>query len=258
MRKRVTGITPAHPIHSVDNAFAVLRLIARGQRVRVGEVAKELNLSASTTSRLFAMLEYHGFARKDEGARGYRVGSAFQDIGYKVLCEAGMTAIVRPFLDDLARRSTETVHLTRLQAGNVVFVNAAEGSDPEAVCGRTGAVLPAHLTAVGKVLLASLGQDDFIAAVGSERLQRWTPRSISSRTDLERQLNRVRSDGYAVNCGECERDVCAVAVPVRDRLGTLHAAMSISIPSARFNMGLTSNLVRQLHLTASAMRNRLR
>ncbi len=258
MTKRARRSEPAHPIHSVDNAFAILRLIARGRRVRVGEVAQELNLSASSTSRLFSMLEYHGFASKEAGTRGYVIGSALKDLGYSALCEAEISAVAHPFLKALAATFAETVHLARLQANNVVFIDAFEGSGHDAVCSRTGAVLPAHATAVGKAMLAELSENEFAAAFQGDRLQKWTSRSISSRLELERHLEVVRNDGYAVNYGECERDVCAVAVALKNRNGKVSGAISLSMRPASFGHEIASAFAKQLLLTARALSPQLR
>lgn len=250
-------IKPAYPIQSVDKAFSALRLLVKRKRVRVGEAAHELHVSASTMSRLFVMLEYHGFAKRESGFLGYSIGDALESLSFSTLYEAEIGRVAQPFLTHLAARTSETIHLTRLHAANVMFVGAAEGSSAESVCGKAGAVLPAHVTAVGKALLAAMSHDELLERIPGERLHRWTARSIGTRDELERHLERVRHDGYALNFGECEHDVFAIAVPVRNRHGSVCSALSISFPPRRFASDAVERIVNELRSAAKAMRPQL-
>jgi DNA-binding IclR family transcriptional regulator len=100
-----------------------------------------------------------------------------------------------------------------------------------------GRRLPAHCTAVGKMLLASLPPEELDARLpeGAGPLRAMTPNSITSPEELRRLLVEVRERGVASEQRESNPDVSCVAAPVRDRAGRVVAALSISVPMVRWS-----------------------
>ena len=98
---------------------------------------------------------------------------------------------------------------------------------------RVGRLLPAHATATGKVLLAGRPDAEVAALYPAGVPAGPTPRAVTSVAELLEQLAEVRRIGYAVNYGESETDVAAVAVPVRDKRGHLRCALVVTAPLSR-------------------------
>ena len=93
-----------------------------------------------------------------------------------------------------------------------------------------GRRVPNHASVVGKVFLAE-GAVPF----PEEPLERLAPATITDRTALARELQGVRTHGYATAVDELEPGLWAVAAPVRDAAGAVVAALSISGPTARLH-----------------------
>jgi DNA-binding IclR family transcriptional regulator len=93
--------------------------------------------------------------------------------------------------------------------------------------------LPAHCTAVGKILLSSLDQAS-LDAVLKGALPGMTPESITDPDRLREHLDRVRAEGVAVDIGESDSAMRCVAAAVRDHSGATVAAMSLSAPIIRW------------------------
>jgi IclR family transcriptional regulator, acetate operon repressor len=226
---------PAYPIASVDNALTLLSLMAERQQVRVSEAAAALGTARSTAHRLLAMLEYHRFARQDAETKGYTAGPALIEVGLAAVQSLDLRTLARPVLERLSEEVDETVHLVRLQDGLVVFVESVETSRGLRVGSRVGRVMPAHCTAAGKAILAELSAEDLSRLYPDGRLEPMTPRSLRTLGGLRKDLRGVRERGYAMNFGESEDDVAAVAVAIPGRARSHRAAITVSAPITRMD-----------------------
>jgi DNA-binding IclR family transcriptional regulator len=225
---------PAYPIESVDNALRLL-LMFRGQKhIRVSEAGRSIGVARSTAHRLLAMLQHHGFVLQEATSRAYVAGPALVDVGLSVVRDMDIRSQSRPSMEALAEKTGETVHLIVLQGRQVLFIDCVESTRAVRVASRTGMLLPAHCTSAGKALLAELTREQVRLLYPSSGLEGMTKRSITSRGQLERELEAVRRRGFAVNRSESEADICSVGVAIHDRLRRARAALSVAAPAVRF------------------------
>lgn len=223
----------SYPIESVENAARVL-LMLRSQRVlRVAEVATELGIARSSAHRMLTTLQAQGLLRQEPATRGYAAGPQLVQLGVAVIGANDLRADVRPTLERLCHDIGETAHLIVLDGTTIVFLDGVEGRFAIRAVERTGDRAPAHASAAGKVLLASLTREQLRERYPGSRLQGGTAEAVTSRRRLEEELETVRRQGYAMNLGESELGLHAIAVPLRNAAGTARAAISISGPSFR-------------------------
>jgi IclR family transcriptional regulator, acetate operon repressor len=252
------GPRPTYPIESVDNALKLLGMFRKRQLIRVSDASAELGIARSTAHRLLAMLQYHGFVRQDPLTRAYLVGRGLLDLGLSALRGLEARTVARPELERLCREVDETVTLTVLDGRSALTVDSVEGSRSLRVGSRTGIAVPAHSTAAGKALLAALAPEDVEALFADVRLEAATARTIARFDDLERELERVRSRGYATSFEEREAGVASVAAAIDPRaLGQL-AAIGIDAPSARMGRLETVELGKAVAASAEAIAARVR
>ena len=214
MQNQVHGPTPAYPIESVDNALQILLWLAQSERLRVSEVAASLGVARSTAHRLLTMLQYRGFVAKDGTGRAYIPGPALSQAGLAALHRRESWSVARPVIERLSIELQESVHFGILEGAEVLFVDGVESTRPLRAGSRVGVRLPAHCTAAGKAMLATLPVEEVRRRLPA-RLAMRTSRSITRRDDLERELEQVRRAGFATNFGESEDDLVALAAPVR-------------------------------------------
>jgi IclR family transcriptional regulator, acetate operon repressor len=224
----VKNAPPSYPVSSADNVVRVLLMLQHAETLRVTTVANDLGVSHSTAHRLLAVLVHRGLIEHDERRRTYRRGAALAALAAAVLRNDSLAQRAKPTLDSLAEQLDETVHLTILKASRVMFVAVAEGSRAVRAADRTGTTLPAHRAAAGKAILAWLSADD---------LERWLraaePVVVDfDRADLVGELAAVRARGFAVNRGDTEPDLWAVAAPVVDE-GIAVASITVGRPASR-------------------------
>ncbi|WP_395104203.1 IclR family transcriptional regulator [Actinomadura sp. SCN-SB] len=230
-----SGGSSSPGLSSVDNALRILVLLSARPSLRVADAAAELGIARSTAHRLLATLKKHEFAAQDKGNAAYRIGPALTKIGLVANERLDVRRAAAPMLEELRRRTGETVSLSVLEGQSVRFVECLEGTRAVRVGDRTGLVLPAGATAGGKALLAALPEDDLDSRFLAEDLPVLTAGTPPTRERLRAELEVVRRDGYAVNLEESEQGICAVAAAVRDPAGAPLGAIALVVPSSRFD-----------------------
>ena len=209
----VQGSQPRYPIESVGNALVAADLLRSQPTVRVADLADQLGVARSTAHRLMSSMISYGFAEPDEAGQGYIAGTALLRLGALALDRLTIRELAHPALTALARATGETCELALLDGAEVLLVDVVEGSHTLRVVDPVGSRAPAHLTAVGKAMLASLAPPR-VEQIVDENLETRTPRSIGTRADLQAQLSRIRTEGYATAQMELGEDYVGVAAHI--------------------------------------------
>jgi DNA-binding IclR family transcriptional regulator len=179
------------------------------------------------------MLQYRGFVRQDPGSKVYRPGTALTSVAFSILQRFDVTQALRPFLARIQAETGELVHLGILDGSMVRFIDAIESSRALRVAPRLGQLLPANCTSTGKAMLAQLSADELHRLYPDERLDSLTANSISSRSELELELEAIRRRGYATSNEESEEGVSSVAASFPTRLSPVRMAVNVAMPSSR-------------------------
>jgi DNA-binding IclR family transcriptional regulator len=234
---------PAYPIASVNNALLLLLLFREQPRVRLTDACKYLGVAHSTAHRLLAMLAHHGFVQQEPVTRAYIAGPALVEVGLAVVGSLNVREQARPMMEELSSELGETVHLGVLEGNQVRYVDAVESERALRVVARTGTLVPAHCTSLGKALL-SLMTDQQVAELypaSAEPFAARTDRSITTQAKLMKEVSKARARGYALNAGETEDDVGSVAVAFRDFVGR-PAAIAVAAPTSRLSAQRISHI----------------
>jgi len=144
-----------------------------------------------------------------------------------------LTRLAGPALTDLQASTGETVNLAQLLGGRVVYAAILEGKYAMRMSAGVGQEAPAHATSVGKALLSRLPLDEARAIAGHEPYQSFTPKTITRWTELETELKRAASRGYAEDDEETEPHVACIASAILGRDGYPVGAISVSGLGAR-------------------------
>ena len=221
-------------IGAVDNVLRLLRLFEDHEMIRVNQVARDMGLSRSTVHRMLATLSHHQFVEQDAYSRAYKPGPALVDIGLSVVSKIDIGAVSHTALVQLRDLTNETAHLGIMRGPtSVLYLDSVESDQVVRTGNRIGWILPAHATAGGKALLAERTDEEIAALYPSGVLETPTPRALTTVGELLEQLAEVRRAGYAVNHGESEADVAAVAAVVRDKRGHVRSVLVTTGPLSR-------------------------
>jgi len=217
---------------SVKRAFRIVRHLAeKGQAASLAAISRDLELNKATALRYLATLENLDVVERCEG--GYRLGLALYELGNRVAVRQVVVARVDSHMRDLCEEVNETVNLAQLFRDRALYLHKIESRRSLQMRADPGSELPLYCTALGKAILSAVNggrEKDLLAGI---TLKRHAPATIMSKTQLAREIERVRHIGYAVDHEEFEVGLTCIAAPLVVPEHDFCGAVSISAPTLR-------------------------
>ncbi|MEO7216880.1 MAG: IclR family transcriptional regulator [Gemmatimonadaceae bacterium] len=246
--------TPSPPgTQAVVRAIAILKSLAKSSHAfGITELAVELGINKTAVFRLLGALESEGMVVREEATASYRLGPGLIMLGASALGSTDLSAAAHDALVELVRQTGETATLEILVGSEVLLISEVQGHFILAGSSELGMRWPANATATGKVLTA-MSQ----SATPAAELRKRTPRTIASRREMDRELDKVREQGYATATDELEVGFAAVAAPIRNHTGSVVAAISLNGPSSRMRGATLRGMITLLCATADGVSRRL-
>lgn len=222
---------------SLGKGLAILQALAQAEAPRgISELARELGMPKSAVHRLLRLLTESGWVRQDAAWR-YAPTLKIWELGTRVAERIDLRKLAAPVMHDLLAAIRETVYLSVLDGAEVLVVDKLDSADAVVSHARLASRGPAHASAAGKALLAGM-DESALKALLPARLQRFTPRTCTSRSALLAELRNGRARGFAVNHGEWHADIGGIASPVRDARGVVVASLGIHMLAAHLKPAL--------------------
>jgi len=213
----------------------VLETVSRldGANYTLEQIAQEVGLTRSNTHRTLQTLAHAGYVRRDVVTGAYQCTLKMFELGSRQLVGMDARRIAPPFMRELARSTSETVHLSVLDGMDAVYVDKIDSPQPLLAYSTIGGRAPAYAVATGKVLLA-FQAPDYIEHY-ADAIQRHTDDTHVSMVVLKQELADIARIGYAINRGEWRRGIGGMAAPIFNGLDRVVAALGISGPLERLN-----------------------
>jgi DNA-binding IclR family transcriptional regulator len=207
---------------------ALQSLSGETRRLTLSQLAEAIGVTRSSAYRLVYTLGHMGFLKSDAQTKTYALGPQALRIGYAYLKSRDLVAVAAPFLEHLRDVTTWSAHLGELQGREVVYLARVATRRSVASNVQVGARLPAHATAMGRVLLSALPESKIRALYGDETLQSYSSQTPTTVEALLAQLRIDRSNGFVLQDSGFEPGVASVAAPLRDVAGEVVAAINVS------------------------------
>ena len=223
------------PVTTLEKALSVLESIAERGPVRPVELANRTGLSRSSVNRLLATLHEKGYVESRDG-KHFQLGYKVFLIGNSVPRRNQLAAIARPFLVRLASISQENVNLAVLHNHQVLYIDKVESPHYVKLDKDIGSTDPVHCTALGKVLLTGLTEEELRSFVSGLELTSRTSSTITHPDVLIESVKQAEGERFATDLGELSDEIRCMAAAVLDRERRVVAAISISAPSNRLTM----------------------
>lgn len=222
-------------VPALDRGLRILALLAEHKiPMRVAEIASALGLPRSAAYELISTLAAHQMIRQNDlgevtlGPQTLVLGSAYDT-------RIDFETLARDTVHRVMSQCDETAQIGVLEGREVYYVAKADAPRAVRLASTVGARLPAHCTALGKMLLALLPLAELDALLDAKPLERLTERSITDAAALRRHLDEARAQRFAWEECESNANIACVAAPVVDARNMPVAALSISTPLARMN-----------------------
>ena len=216
---------------SLLKGFAILELLANEDRpLGVSEIARHMGTAKSGVHHVLQVMREAGWIRQTEHGH-YECSLKLWELGQRLTDRIDLLRLAAPAMRQLAAETQETVHLSILDNGDVLYLEKFESTQPIRASTRIGGRSPAYCVATGKTLLAYASDDVVTSAI--RNMEKFTALTATSRDDLERDFSEIRRTGYSINLGEWLSGVRGVASAVLDRHGRAVAAIGIAGPADR-------------------------
>jgi IclR family KDG regulon transcriptional repressor len=222
-------------VPAVIRTLNILELFLDRPQLSAREVTERLDLPRTTVHELLVTLVARSYLIAVPGQPvQYRLGMPLFQLGAAFAGQLDLVREAQSVARDVAAACDEAVHVAVLDGADVIYLVKIDSTHPVRMVSGVGRRLPAHCTAVGKILLSGLDQPGLDAVLMKGALPGMTSDSITDPDRLRAHLERVRAEGVGVDLGESDSAMRCVAAAVRDHSGTTIAAMSVSAPTMRW------------------------
>jgi DNA-binding IclR family transcriptional regulator len=223
-------------VKSAERVLAVLELLARYARpVPTMAIARECGIPKSSAHHLLNVMRAKHFVTYYEDHRAWGLGVTVFEIGSAYLRSEPLQRLGRPLLAELTASLGETAHLAVLHGTDVLYVDKEQPSGGAAtkLVTEVGVRLPAHLTAVGRAILAELTEPQVRALYADGPLVQRTGSGPSQLAELLDQLAGVRAAGHALEDGLTTPGISCLAAAVRSHEDRPVASIGVTYVTAQ-------------------------
>ncbi|UUT36221.1 IclR family transcriptional regulator domain-containing protein [Microbacterium elymi] len=236
-------------VQSIERGIAVLRVFdGRSAPLSASDIAARAGLPRPVVRRILLTFEHLGYMRGQRGL--WSLTPRILELGAAYFADSSLPEIARPAMDDVVAQLGETCSLGVLSGADVIHVARVEDHRPLPGAVRVGMSLPASATAVGKVLLAGLGEAALARALAEVDWEPHTPHTITDAAALRARIAQVRTQGYDVSIEELNPGMVAAAVPITVG-GEAVGALGVSSTTVRQDeASLTRDVVPVLRVAA--------
>ena len=230
-----TQKTGTQPNQSAEKMLVILEYLAKQREpVRLLDISKALGINVSTVLRFLTALVNKGYAAQEEETSKYYITYKLCALANQISSHTDIRPVARPYMRQLSQMFGESVCLAIEENMQVVYIEIVEGPGQMLrTMQRIGNVAPMHCTGIGKLLLLNYSESDLDRLIQIEGLKRFTDHTLTSKWQLQEELQKIREEGVAYDNEECELGARCVAGPIYDSEGKVIAGISVTGPLSR-------------------------
>jgi len=223
-------------VKSAERALAVLEVLTeRESPASFGYIVNRLGYPRSSLHQLLRTLIDRGWVEIEPVSGHYMLGVRTWQAGHAYQRAVDLATRARPYMERVRDAVDETVQLAVLDGRYNVYIAKVDGAQNLIMASAVGRRIESHATGLGKVLLAGLSDEAIAELYDGVQLERFTDTTITDLPALLDAVRQARQDGYGFDHEEHTIGVRCSAVPIRDASGATVAAMSVSVPTARWS-----------------------
>lgn len=234
--------------------FALLELIAsKDAFVSLQGLVDETGVPKPTLHRMLQQLEGAGLLIRQSDGRHYGTGARLRRLAENLLLNAtqhgARHAVLRSLVDEIG----ESCNVTALSGNEVLYLDRVETSEPLRFYLHAGSRVPVHASASGKMILSQMSPAQRRKLLAHAPLRQHTAKTVTDLGRLERQLERVRAMGYAVDDEEFLPGLVCAAVLVPTESGRSNLCVAVQAPAMRMSAQAALGHLPALQRAAGAM-----
>ena len=225
MAKEGSGLTL-----SLAKAFDILNCFTpETPALRVIDITRRVEMTQSNVSRLINTMVAYGYLEKDGDSGYYQLGKKIITLSSVALNHSELRKQALPELFRLEQRYAVGANLAVLENGEMYYLAHVDSRMSPRMYTMVGYTNPLHCTAIGKILLASMGDGEIAAVMQEKGMRSYTYDTITSLDVLMEQINKIRRTGYSTEYSEHALGSACIAAAIRNRSGAVVALSLIHI-----------------------------
>ncbi len=250
------GSDTNYQVRALARGLAVLTCFTSERpRHTLVALSAQVHVPRATLYRLLESLCAAQFLERDNSGT-YTLGIKAFEVGAAYLATLDFPAIARAALEQLATTCKETASLGVLSDGEVVYVAIEHAQREIGIQSQIGTRHPAYCTALGKVMLADLPDDEVMRLTEKTGLPGLTDHTITTPDALLAELHNVRQHGYAIDNEERAYGIKCIAAPIHNYGGRVVGAISVSGPSFRVSADMLPDVIAAVTTAAATVSRR--
>jgi len=218
-----------NPSVAVERALGMLEAIAlESEGLSNAEISRKLQIPKSSASYILRTLEKQNYVNRDPDTGKYRVGLKILSLSRGALSGIDVREVALPIMRNLMEKTNLTCHLAILDGPEAVYIEKVEPQGFIRMDTWVGRRMRVHATSVGKALVAYIPQDKLEKILAERAMERRTPKTITTVPRLLKELEKVRSAGYAVDDEENNLGARCLGAPIFNQQGMVEASLGLS------------------------------
>lgn len=216
-------------LQSVIKSFTLIEALVEAGEASAATLAEEIGEPRSSVYRMLATLQQIGVVEPGSRRGLHRPGLGLVRLGGSVLTRFDERQLLLPVLESLRAQTKETVHLALRRGFQAVFIERLQGESAHALAIKLGGVLPLHVGASPRALLAfepALFWDEYFAET---TIEAWTQSAPATEAEVREILAEIRRTGVSISDGDVVAGVATVGAPVFDHRGVVRAAIAFNL-----------------------------
>lgn len=238
-------------VSSVLKVFGILQALSEQKDIGVTELSQRIMMSKSTVYRFLQTMKTLGYVNQEGETDKYTLSLKLFELGGRALEHQDLIQIADVQMYRLGKLTKETLHLGALDENSVVYLHKIDSEYNLRMYSRIGRRCPLYSTALGKVMMAWLPEEEVRSMLAGVTFERFTEHTLANVDALLAELAQVREQGYAEDNEENENGLRCFGVPIYNRMGRIITGLSLSLPIVRFEERKRAELVSLLHEAAA-------
>ncbi len=234
--------------------IALLEVIAaKEERYSLQRLVEETGLPKPTLHRMLQQLEGAGLLQREGDGRQYGTGVRLRRLAENLLLNDSHHGARHAVLRHLVEEVGESCNITALSGSEVIYLDRVETAAPLRFYLHPGSRVPAHCSASGKIFLAQLTPAQRHRLLAHGPLEKYTPKTVTDLARLEREVQRVKKEGYAFDDEEFLPGLLCIAVAVPALAARSNLCVAIQAPVMRASIATARRWLPALQRAAASL-----
>jgi DNA-binding IclR family transcriptional regulator len=222
-------------VKSVRKALLIMEELDKSGELSIGDLSERMCMDKATVHRLINTIKDAGYVNQNPDNKRYSNSLKLLAMGNRVMEKSGVKHIARPYVEELAGKTGETINLGILVGNKIIYVDKLESSSTIKVGLGIGVSVPSYCSGLGKAILAYTPEPERMEIINSITFEKFTDHSIVDSMLFMKELEKIRQNGYSVDDEEYVDGLICFGAPIFDFHGKPIAAISVSCPKYRYD-----------------------